>query len=139
MSTEAEEDAEYLGIAGIELPLDSEEARQQQIDKLEKLVEKLESRLTAAIFRVQRLESAITPVGSQPVMVYARPPAVPIDTGTRKLPRGKYEGKTYKWVIDNDPWYVQWLSREGKAAGLGFTEDEEQEAIDDPRPQPRSR
>jgi hypothetical protein len=57
----------------------------------------------------------------------------------RFLPRGKYVGKPYEWVVENDPWYVQWLDREGKAEGLGFDENEIETACNDPRPDPRGR
>lgn len=61
------------------------------------------------------------------------------DQDPGNLPRGVHVGKTHDWVVENDPWYVQWLDREGKAAGLGFSEEQVEEANQDPRPNPRGR
>lgn len=55
------------------------------------------------------------------------------------IPRGKYQGRHHDDIVHNDPWYVQWLVKENKAAGLGFTEEQCQAACDDPRPDPRQR
>lgn len=53
--------------------------------------------------------------------------------------KGQYTGREHDWVVENDPWYVQWLQEKGLAEGFGFTEDQIQTACDDPRPNPRAR
>ena len=40
------------------------------------------------------------------------------------------------FVLTSDPWYVQWLAANDKARGLGFTEEQIEEALNDPRPEP---
>lgn len=54
--------------------------------------------------------------------------------------KGKYAGKQTDWVVENDPWYIQWMCREGhNTDAFGFTELQVQEALADSRPDPRRR
>lgn len=54
--------------------------------------------------------------------------------------KGKYAGKQTDWVVENDPWYIQWMCREGhNTDAFGFTELQVQEALAESRPDPRRR
>ena len=84
--------------------------------------------------RVDILQRQIAEMQNKPVA--SRREALPDTDEQGNIPRGKYIGMPHSKVLELDPWYVQWLEGENKARGLGFTTEQIEQALADPRPRP---
>lgn len=84
--------------------------------------------------RIAILETQIAEMQNKPVA--STRAALPETDDRGNIPRGKYIGMLHEKVLELDPWYVQWLEGENKARGLGFTTEQIDRALADPRPQP---
>jgi hypothetical protein len=84
--------------------------------------------------RLAILETQVAELQGHPIASTRK--ALPAIDPAGNIPRGQYIGMAHDKVVELDPWYVQWLAEKGKAAGLGFTDEQIETAVNDPRPQP---
>lgn len=54
--------------------------------------------------------------------------------------KGKYKGRKCEDIVREDPWYIQWaVSQDISPLSFGFTAEQEDQALADPRPEPQRR